>query len=180
MDFSFFKNLFTSAPASKGNHKDSVLSEDGQNDESNSSENDSSINPVKQDEAFGVPCQCKQSHAPRDKKARRYQHGKGGRSAQRTATVEDLPEITPEQEEKILAQLQSFVAFVAKALVDSPDEISTEIVKKEDSSVIMISCAKKDTGKLIGKGGKIIAALRILVSGSAGKDGIKTTVDIFD
>ena len=77
-----------------------------------------------------------------------------------------------------MAKLQEFVLFTAKALVDSPDEVSTQVVHRDNGSAIIISCAKKDTGKIIGKSGKIIAAIRILVSGAASKIGLKATADI--
>ena len=87
---------------------------------------------------------------------------------------------TPEEEAALLENLRQFALYVAKSLVDAPEQVTAELVKKEAANVIMISCEKKDTGKIIGKNGKIIASIRTLVSGAAGKSGIHATVDIFD
>ena len=87
---------------------------------------------------------------------------------------------TPEEEAQLLEKLTEFALFVAKGLVSEPDKVTAELVRKENSNVIMLACEKKDTGKIIGKNGKIIASIRILVSGAAGKSGIHATVDIQD
>ena len=79
-----------------------------------------------------------------------------------------------------MKRLQEMVLFIAKSLVDEPEKISVELAEKEGTSVVMISCEKKDAGKLIGRNGRIIAAIRILVSGTAAKFGLKVTVDIVD
>ncbi|MBQ7178046.1 MAG: KH domain-containing protein [Victivallales bacterium] len=89
-------------------------------------------------------------------------------------------QLAPEEEEKVMSRLQEMVLFIAKSLVDEPEQISVELTDREGVRVLMISCEKKDAGKLIGRNGRIIAAIRILVSGTAAKYGLKVTVDIVD
>jgi len=91
-----------------------------------------------------------------------------------------VQQLAPEEEEKVMKRLQELVLFIAKSLVDEPDKVSVELTDREGVHVAMISCEKKDAGKLIGRGGRIIAAIRILVSGTAAKFGLKVTVDIVD
>lgn len=88
--------------------------------------------------------------------------------------------LSPEQQQEVLDKLNGFVQFVAKSLVAFPDQISTEIVPKDNQKVILISCAKGDAGKLIGRNGKIISAIRLLVSGNAARSNLRATVDIKD
>ena len=76
--------------------------------------------------------------------------------------------------------LEQFVEYVAKNLVDNPDAVSIATVEKGRISVIQIRCEKKDIGKIIGKTGKTIAALRLLVSGASGRMGLRVTVDVLD
>ena len=79
-----------------------------------------------------------------------------------------------------LAGLEDFVGYVARNLVDSPEAVSVSTVEKERISVIQIRCEKKDIGKIIGKNGKTIAAIRLLVSGAGGRMGLRLTVDVLD
>ena len=79
-----------------------------------------------------------------------------------------------------LAQVQNFVNYVVCALVDKPEEVRLESVAKGDLNIIQIHCFKRDIGKIIGKSGKTIAALRVLVSGTAAKLGFRATVDVMD
>lgn len=118
-------------------------------------------------------CEEKSEHGGRNRRFRRSsQHSpKESQPAQQLA---------PEEEEKVMTRLQEMVLFIAKSLVDEPEQISVELTDKEGVRVVMISCEKKDAGKLIGRNGRIIAAIRILVSGTAAKYGLKVTVDIVD
>ncbi len=122
-------------------------------------------------EAVGAETRTKRSRGGRNRGGKRVQH------APRTSEVQHL---APEEEEKLMNRLQEMVLFIAKSLVDEPDMLGVEIAGKDGSQVVMINCEKKDAGKLIGRNGRIIAAIRILVSGTAAKFGLKATVDIVD
>ena len=79
-----------------------------------------------------------------------------------------------------LRNLEDFVDYVVKALVDYPDEVDiTSAVTKEGAS-IQIRCRKEDIGKIVGKRGKIIMAIRSLVSGAAGRRRQRVSVDVLD
>ncbi len=79
-----------------------------------------------------------------------------------------------------LKSLQEFVAYVVTSLVDKPEEVSLSLAEKEDLSIIQIRCFKKDIGKVIGKSGKTISALRALVSSVAARSHVRATVDVLD
>ena len=80
-----------------------------------------------------------------------------------------------------LRELEGFVDYVVKALVDYPDEVTVDTVEKEDgSSSIQIRCRKEDIGKIVGKRGKTIMAIRSLVSGAAGRQRKRVSVDVLD
>lgn len=94
-----------------------------------------------------------------------------------SASAGDVGELAPPVS---LAGLESFVLYVVRSLVDEPDEVKTATVERDKMSVIQITCMKKDIGKIIGKSGKTIAAIRSLVSGAAGRIGLRVTVDVLD
>ena len=79
-----------------------------------------------------------------------------------------------------LDDLRNFVAFVVTSLVDKPEQVSVALVEKEDLSIIQVRCFKKDIGKVIGKSGKTISALRTLVSSAAARSHVRATVDVLD
>ena len=79
-----------------------------------------------------------------------------------------------------LRELEGFVDYVVKALVDYPDEVSVDTVEKDDGMSIQIRCRKEDIGKIVGKRGKTIMAIRSLVSGAAGRQRKRVSVDVLD
>ena len=76
--------------------------------------------------------------------------------------------------------LQNFVRYMACSLVDHPDQVTLTTATKNDLTIIQIHCVKKDIGKLIGKSGKTITALRTLVSSAASHARQRVTVDVMD
>lgn len=79
-----------------------------------------------------------------------------------------------------MSALQEFVGYVVKNLVDFPDQVTLDTVEKNRLNIIRIHCAKTDIGKIIGKSGKTISALRLLVQNAAGRGGNRVTVDVLD
>ncbi len=79
-----------------------------------------------------------------------------------------------------LLELESFVDYVVKALVDYPDEVKLTTVETEEGATIQIRCNKEDIGKIVGKRGKTIMAIRSLVSGAAGRQQKRVSVDVMD
>jgi len=77
--------------------------------------------------------------------------------------------------------LASFVDYVVRALVDKPDVVRIESESKDDgSAMIKINCDKDDIGKVIGKSGKTIMAIRSLVSGAGGRMKQRVSVEIVE
>lgn len=76
--------------------------------------------------------------------------------------------------------LEAFVTFVVESLVDSPESVSVTAVEKNRATIIQVACDKKDVGKIIGKSGRTIAALRALTNGAAGRMGKRVSVEVLD
>ena len=79
-----------------------------------------------------------------------------------------------------MTDLEGFVEFVAKALVDYPDEVKVSTRDNEEGKTIRIYCRAGDRGKIIGKKGKTIMALRSLVAGAAGRSRSRVSVEVPD
>ncbi len=79
-----------------------------------------------------------------------------------------------------LSDLEHFVDYVVRALVDEPDEVGVTSVPEEKFTVIQVTCAKDDIGKIIGKNGKTISAIRALVNGAGKRFEQELTVEVKD
>ena len=75
---------------------------------------------------------------------------------------------------------EAFVKYVAGALVDYPEDLSVESSEKDGAVTVYIKCRKCDNGKIIGKRGKTISAIRNLASGAAGKMRRRVNVEVVD
>ena len=80
----------------------------------------------------------------------------------------------------VQADLAGFVEYVAKALVDAPDEVHVTREDREDGFALKIDCRREDIGKIVGKRGKTIMAIRSLVSGAAGRMHQRVSVEVVD
>ena len=76
--------------------------------------------------------------------------------------------------------LENFVDYVVRALVDAPEKVTITAKELEDGKLIQIGCNKDDIGKVVGKRGKTIMAIRSLVSGAAGRLQQRVSVEVVE
>ena len=74
--------------------------------------------------------------------------------------------------------MKELVEYIAKSLVEHPDEVSVSERKEDDETVIDLRVAASDMGKVIGRQGRIAKALRAVVKAASTKTGEKVSVDI--
>ena len=74
--------------------------------------------------------------------------------------------------------MKELVETIAKALVDSPDEVVVTESETEREIVLQLHVAQEDMGKVIGKQGRIAKAIRSVVKAAAAKEDKKEVVDI--
>ena len=74
--------------------------------------------------------------------------------------------------------MKELVATIAKALVDSPDEVVVTEKETDKTIVLELKVATDDVGKIIGKQGKIAKAIRSVVKAASSKCDKKVIVDI--
>ena len=70
------------------------------------------------------------------------------------------------------------VEFLAKSLVDEPDKVMVKEVEKDDITVIELTVAENDMGKVIGKQGRIAKAIRVVMRAAATRTNDKVSVEI--
>lgn len=76
--------------------------------------------------------------------------------------------------------MKEFVEYVVKALVDYPDEVNVREVDGERTVVFELRLNKTDIGKVIGKNGRTISALRSLLTSAAAKQGRRAVLEIVE
>ena len=76
--------------------------------------------------------------------------------------------------------MKELVLYIAKALVDNPEQVDVVEVAGEKSTVLELKVADGDRGKIIGKEGRIIKSIRTIVNSAAAKTDKRATVEIIE
>ena len=76
--------------------------------------------------------------------------------------------------------MKDFVEFIAKGLVDKPEEVQVVESEGEQGEVLELHVAKEDLGKVIGKQGRTARALRILLGAASSKARRRVLLEIVE
>lgn len=76
--------------------------------------------------------------------------------------------------------MRELVEMIAKRLVDNPDQVSVNEVKGEHTNVIELRVAHSDIGKIIGRRGNTISAIRTILTNVGMKRGCRYVVEIIE
>ena len=76
--------------------------------------------------------------------------------------------------------MRELVVFLAKALVDEPEQVDVKVVEEDRAYVFELSVAPSDLGKVIGKEGRTARALRTLLATMATRGRKRAILDILE
>ena len=76
--------------------------------------------------------------------------------------------------------MKELIKFIAQALVDNPEEVQVNEVEGEQTSVIELKVAKEDLGKVIGKQGRTVRAMRTILSAASTKIRKRAVLEILE
>jgi predicted RNA-binding protein YlqC (UPF0109 family) len=76
--------------------------------------------------------------------------------------------------------MKELITYIAKALVDRPEDVEVSEVVGEQTSVIELKVAKDDLGKVIGKQGRTARAMRTILSAASTKLRKRTVLEIIE
>ncbi|MCD4796966.1 MAG: KH domain-containing protein [Candidatus Cloacimonetes bacterium] len=76
--------------------------------------------------------------------------------------------------------MKELIEFIVKALVDDPASIEIKEVTGNKVTIYELRSAKDDIGKIIGKRGRTIGAIRILINAVSARQGKKTVLEIIE
>ena len=74
--------------------------------------------------------------------------------------------------------MQELVTFVAKSLVDHPDQVVVSETEGPEAIILELHVADEDMGKVIGKNGRIAKAIRAVVKAATAKNSKPVFVEI--
>ncbi len=74
--------------------------------------------------------------------------------------------------------MKELLEYIAKSLVDYPDDVSVTEVEGEMSTVLELRVNDSDMGKVIGKQGRIAKSIRAVIKAASGKANKKVVVEI--
>jgi predicted RNA-binding protein YlqC (UPF0109 family) len=78
------------------------------------------------------------------------------------------------------ARALAVTEYVTRALADDPDAIEVDVESRRGEVALMVHANPSDMGRLIGKRGRVVQALRQLVRAAGTADGVKANVDIVE
>ncbi len=76
--------------------------------------------------------------------------------------------------------MKDLIEYIAKALVDAPDQVKVNEVEGEKTSVLELTVAKEDLGKVIGKQGRTARAIRTILSAASAKIRKRSGLEIIE
>jgi len=76
--------------------------------------------------------------------------------------------------------MKEFIAYIAKNLVQHPDDVEVNEVGGSQTIILELKVNKEDMGKVIGRQGKTINALRALVTSVAARNGLRVNLEVLD
>jgi hypothetical protein len=77
--------------------------------------------------------------------------------------------------------VEELLEYLARSLVDEPDRVSVESFEEDDGTVVLeLRVADDDLGKVIGRRGRTVNALRTVIRACSVKHGRRVLVDVVD
>ncbi|GAB5548553.1 MAG: KH domain-containing protein [Sandaracinaceae bacterium] len=77
-------------------------------------------------------------------------------------------------------QLTELIDYIARALVDEPDEVRVDAVEGDRALIVELSVAQNDLGKVIGKDGRTARAMRTLLAATSARQRRRAVLDILE
>jgi predicted RNA-binding protein YlqC (UPF0109 family) len=76
--------------------------------------------------------------------------------------------------------MKELIESIAKALVDNPEQVAVNVLEGSQATVLELSVAKVDLGKIIGKQGRTAKAIRTILGASSAKVKKRTVLEILE
>ena len=92
----------------------------------------------------------------------------------------DDDEVAGEGNRIVGGRSKAVVEHVTRAIAEEPDAVEVELVERRDEISLLVHADPSDMGRLIGKRGRVIQALRQVTRAAGAAEGIKVSVDVLE
>lgn len=89
-------------------------------------------------------------------------------------------EVAPEGNRIVGGAAKAVVEHVTRSIAEMPDAVDVEMIERRDEVSILVHADKSDMGRLIGKRGRVVQALRQVTRAAGAAEGIRASVDIVE
>ena len=89
-------------------------------------------------------------------------------------------EIAPEGNRIIGARARAVVEHVTRNVAEEPDAVEIDVSERREEVQLLVHASPSDMGRLIGKRGRVIQALRQVVRAAGASEGVKANVDVVE
>ena len=76
--------------------------------------------------------------------------------------------------------MKELLTYIIQSLVDNPDQVTVDEHTSSNGTVFEVRVADGDMGKVIGRQGRIVRQIRVLMKAVAQRQGKKVSVEILD
>lgn len=76
--------------------------------------------------------------------------------------------------------MKELIEFISTSLVDDPTQVSVRQIQRGDQVILKLQVAKEDMGRVIGRGGRVANAMRMLLRVAAAQEGQQAVLDIVE
>ncbi len=76
--------------------------------------------------------------------------------------------------------MKELIHFIAGKLVDKPDEVQVALREEEDNVIVELRVAQEDLGKVIGKQGRTVRAMRTVLAASVAGESKRSRLEILE
>ena len=83
--------------------------------------------------------------------------------------VDSLDQLSDDSEELASDKVADLVEYIVCGLVTNEDAVSLDVTDSEGAALIEVSCAEEDAGRIIGRRGRTIKAIRTLARAQIGR-----------
>jgi predicted RNA-binding protein YlqC (UPF0109 family) len=87
-------------------------------------------------------------------------------------------EIAAEGNRIVGGRARAVVEYVTRNLAEEPDAIEVDLEERRGDVLLLVHASPSDMGRLIGRRGRVIQALRQLTRAAGASEGVKATVDV--
>lgn len=76
--------------------------------------------------------------------------------------------------------MEELISFIARSLVDQPDDVKVTVNDEEDGFTVELAVAPEDLGKVIGKQGRTARAMRSILAAASAKENKRSRLEIVE